>query len=120
VGLLETHKARDLLASPVLRPREEIAALRDRLFALHWRLADFTLRPQRMDFAEFARTSWFGPLDISGVPLAEGDLALRGAPIDRAAPGLLIAIHSATQERHLAANWLSEGPERYSEADVST
>jgi len=120
VGLLESYKARGLLASPALRPREEIDALRGRLFGLHWRLRDFTLRPRRMDFAEFARTSWFGPLDITGVPLANGDLALRGAPIDRADPGLFSTVHSATQERHLAANWLHEGPARYSEADVST
>jgi hypothetical protein len=120
VGLLESYKARGLLASPVLRPREEIDALRGRLFGLHWRLRDFTLRPQRMDFAAFARDCWFGPLDITGIALAEGDLALRGAPIDRADPGLFGAVHSATQERHLAVNWLSEGPERYSEADVST
>jgi hypothetical protein len=120
VGLLETDRARALLASPVLRPREEIDALRDRLFGLHWRLRAFTLRPQRMDIAEFARTSWFGPLDLTGLPLAEGDLAIRGAPIDRAAPSLFIAVHSATQERHLAADWLCDGPERCSEADAST
>lgn len=28
--------------------------------------------------------------------------------------------HSAAQERHQAANWLREGPERYSEASVAT
>ncbi len=120
VGLLESHKARGLLANPALRPREEIERLRARLFCLHWRLRDFTLRPQRMDFAGFARTAWFGPLDITGVTLADGDLALRGVPIDRASPALFSAVHSATQERHLAANWLRDGPARYSDADVST
>jgi hypothetical protein len=120
LGLLDTSRARGLLASPVLRPREEIGALCDRLFALHWRLRNYTLRPERMDFAEFARTCWFGPLDITSVPLAEGDLALRGVPIDQAHPGLLGAVNSAAHERHLAANWLYEGPELYSETDAST
>jgi hypothetical protein len=120
LGLLDGEEARALLASPVLRPREEIGALRARLFALHWRLRDYTLRPQRMDFAEFARTSWFGPLDITGVALAEGDLSVRGTPIDQADPAFLGALHSAAQERHVAANWLYEGPERYSETDAST
>jgi Domain of unknown function (DUF4272) len=120
LGDLDADRARALLAAPSLRPRDEIAALRDRLFALHWRLRDFTIRPQRMDFAGFARTAWFGPLDITGLPLAEGDLALRGVPIDQADPELLRAVTSAAQERHLAVNWLYEGPGRYSEADVST
>jgi hypothetical protein len=75
--------------------------------------------PRADDFAGFARTSWFGPLDLTGLPLAEGDLAIRGAPIDRADPGLFSAVHSAAQERHLAVNWLYGGPERYSDADVS-
>jgi hypothetical protein len=120
LGLLETYKARGLLADPDLRPREEIEALRDRLFALHWRLRDYTLRPARMNFAEFARTCSFGPLDIAGLPLAEGELAIRGVPIDQVDPGLFAAVNSAVMERHLAVNWLCEGPERYSEADVST
>lgn len=116
----DAAKARALLASATLRPREEIEALRKRLFALHWRLRDFTLNPRRMDFAEIARTAWFGPLDIAGLPLAEGDLAIRGVPIDQADPALFGAVHSATMERHKAANWLCDGPERYSDADIAT
>ena len=120
LGDLDADRARALLASPALRPREEIAALRRRLFALHWRLRDFTLSPRRMDFAGFARTAWFGPLDVTGLPLAEGDLAIRGVSIDQADPGLVRAVASAAQERHQAVNWLYKGPARYSEADVST
>jgi hypothetical protein len=41
-----------LLANPTLRSREEIRALRDRLFALHWRLRNFHIKPGVMDFAE--------------------------------------------------------------------
>lgn len=120
LGFLEPYRARALLASPTLRPNEEIEALHKRLLALHWRLRDYTLRPRRMDFAEFARTCWFGPLDISEFDLADGDLAIRGVPIDQADPGLFGAVHSATMERHRAVNWLYEGPETYSEADIST
>jgi hypothetical protein len=120
VGHLRAERARELLASPVLRPREEIEALRGRLFALHWRLRDYFVRPVRMDFAAFARTAPFGPLDITGLPLAKGDLALGGKAIDQADPGVFADAHSAAQERHLAVNWLYEGPRRYSEADTST
>jgi hypothetical protein len=73
-----------------------------------------------MDFAEFARTCWFGPLDITAFNLVEGDLTIRGVPIDQVDPGLFGAVHSAAMERHQAVNWLYEGPGLYSLADVST
>jgi hypothetical protein len=120
LGLLDGEAARALLAQPTLRSREEIGALRNRLFALHWRLRNFHIDPGVMDFAEYARTCWFGPLDISGLPLVEGDLGLRGERIDRAPAGVVSTAHSTAQERHQAANWLWEGPERYSEASVAT
>jgi hypothetical protein len=73
-----------------------------------------------MDFAEFARTCWFGPLDITGLPLVDGDLALQGKRIDRATADAFALAQSIAVERHLAANWLCEGPERYSQAQVNT
>ncbi|MHB1561762.1 MAG: DUF4272 domain-containing protein [Isosphaeraceae bacterium] len=120
LGSAGPGNAARLLAGPVLRPRNEIVALRKRLFAIHWRLRNFELRPEVMDFAEFARTCWFGPLDLSGLPLVEGDLGLRGERLDRASEDVFSTAHSAAQERHQAANWLCEGPERYAEASVST
>lgn len=120
LGLFDAGAAKALLAKPTLRPRAEMGALRGRLFALHWRLRNYSLNPAVMDFAEFARTCWFGPLDISGLPLVKGDLALGDARIDRAAPDVYSFAYSAAQERHQAANWLWEGPERYSEASVAT
>lgn len=120
LGFLDGEAAGALLANPTLRSREEIGALRNRLFALHWRLRNFNINPGVMDFAEYARTCWFGPLDVSGLPLVEGDLGLRGERIDRAPPDVLSSVHSLAQERHQAANWLWEGPERYSRASVAT
>jgi hypothetical protein len=120
LGLLDGGAARALLAKPALRSREDIGALRNRLFALHWRLRNFHINPGIMDFAEYARTCWFGPLDVSDLPLVEGDLGLRGERIDRAPPEVFSSAHSAAQERHQAANWLWEGPEGYSEASVAT
>jgi hypothetical protein len=120
LGLLDADAAKALLANPTLRPRGEIGSLRNRLFALHWRLRNYHVNPGVMDFAEFARTCWFGPLDLSGVPLVEGDLGLRGERIDRAPQDLFSSAHSISQERHQAANWLWEGPEKYSLASVAT
>ncbi|AWM38517.1 hypothetical protein GobsT_33120 [Gemmata obscuriglobus] len=120
LGLLNAGDAQDLLARPELRSREEISALRNRQFAVHWRLRDQYLAPKPMDFAAFARTCRFGPLDITGLPLVEGDLAIGGERIDRAPPERFRAALSTALERHVAANWLWEGPETYSEASSAT
>jgi hypothetical protein len=120
LGGFDYEAAEALLADSQLRPLEEIAALRNRLFAVHWRLRNFHLNCEVLDFADFARTCWFGPLDITGLPLVDGDLALQGERLDRAADEVFSAAHSAAQERHQAVNWLLEGPEQYSEASVAT
>ena len=121
LGLLRRpRQVRSLLKKPMLRSREEIGSLRNRFFALHWRLRNFQINRKVMDFAEFARTCWFGPLDISGLPLVEGDLGLQGKRIDRASSDVFSSAHSSAQERHQAANWLWEGPERYFDASVAT
>jgi hypothetical protein len=119
-GVLRADAARELLAAPALRPRDEIAALRMRLFALNWRITEYHISRQVMDFARFAATAWFGPLDITGLPLVEGDLAIGGMRIDVTPPRELARTRSIVHERHLAANWLWEGPELYSRTDVST
>lgn len=118
--VLNVDGARELLAKPDLRPPAEIGALRNRLFALHWRLRNFSINSKAMDFAEFAQTCWFGPLDVTGLSLIDSDLALKGERIDRAAPDAIGTANSAAVERHKAANWLWEGPETYSDASDAT
>ncbi|OWK36787.1 DUF4272 domain-containing protein [Fimbriiglobus ruber] len=103
-----------------LRSLNELEAYRRQAFAYHWRLRDYGLRPRAMDLRTFARTSWFGPLDISMLELQDNDLALRGARIDRAPADVLGSCTSLARERHQAINWLCQGPETYSRADVST
>jgi hypothetical protein len=120
LGLFDVKASEALLANAVLRPREEIESLRRRLFAIHWRLRNYYLNSDVINFAEYARTCWFGPLDVSGLPVVKGDLALQGKRIDRAAEDVFSSAHSAAQERHQAANWLCDGPELYSEASVAT
>ena len=120
LGWPDPAETKDRLAAASLRPRAEIMALRNRLFALHWRLRNFRIRPEVMDFAEFARTCWFGPLDTTGLPLVDGDLAIGGQRIDQADRDRRATSHSAAQERHQAVNWLYEGPDAYSEASVAT
>jgi hypothetical protein len=103
-----------------LRPAGEIEAGAAKAFALHWRLRNFSLNHEPMDFAEFARTAWFGPLNIEGVALAESDLSIGGVPIFRAEADALQRAMSIAMERHKAFNWLRGCDEIYSETDTST
>jgi hypothetical protein len=120
LGWLDVDVARGLLANATLAARQEIGMLRNRLFTLHWRLVDYRVNPKMMDFADFARTCSFGPLDLTGLPLIEGDLSLGGKRIDRATPEMLACTASAARERRQAVNWLWEGAERYSEVRTDT
>jgi len=120
LGLLDAKVAGELMAKPQLRTRAEIVTRRNQLFALHWRLRNFHITTEAMDFAEFAKTCWFGPMDITGLALVDGDLAIKGQRIDRAEPGAFHAALSTAQERHQAANWLLAGPKLYSDASVAT
>lgn len=120
MNVLDAPAAKALLAHPSLRSRLEINVMRQRLFALHWRLKNFRVRPSAINFTEFARTAWFGPLDITGLPLVEHDLALAKERIDRADPEELEKANSAAQERHLAINWLWEGPQQFSQVRTDT
>ncbi len=97
LGYLDVKAARTLLAKPSLRPWAEIGALRNRMFTVHWRLRNFRIHPGTIDFAEYARTCWFGPMDISGLPLVGGDLALRGKRIDYALQVEFDKAYSAAQ-----------------------
>jgi len=113
-------EARELLRVPRLRPAAEIEAFQNTVFSLHWRLRQYQLAPAPMNFEEFARTAWFGPLSLDGLRLAENDLAIGALPISVAPEAELSHCHSVAQERHRAANWLMGHDEVYSQVDTST
>lgn len=94
--------------------------MRDHLFAFHWRMRDFLIRPQKMDFVEFSRNCWFGSFDLSKFQVVKGDLALGGVRIDKAGPEAVGKASSTAMERHTAINWLLGESELYSETDTST
>lgn len=128
LGMLDIAACKGLLAVSSLRPLPELQAMRRRLLAIHWRLTNFSLRPTAMDFVRFTETSfagfdptaWFSPREVAELPLIGGDLAIGGFRLDRALSDQFSLARSIALERHLAANWLCEGPERYSATDVST
>jgi hypothetical protein len=128
LGMLDVSACKGLLAGPAVRPLPELQALRRRLLAINWRLTSFYLEPTAMDFVrvtetsfgDYDRTAWFSPQEVAELPLIEGDLAIRSARLDKASPDKLSDVRSIAHERHLAANWLCDGPEKYSATDVST
>jgi hypothetical protein len=109
-----------VLHEPRLRSVEEITALSDQIFTLHWRLRQFSLEPAAIDFQEFAKTAWFGPLSLDGLHLSEKDLAIQGLPISRATEQQWRTVMSITQERHQAVNWLEGQEQIYSQVTTDT
>jgi Domain of unknown function (DUF4272) len=128
LGMPNVAACKGLLADPTLRALPELQALRRRLLAINWRLTNFYVRPTAMDFigvtetsfGNYDRTAWFSSQEVAQLPLVEGDLAIRGARLDRVSPDELSLARSIGHERHQAANWLCNGPEEYSATDVST
>jgi hypothetical protein len=109
------------ITTPRLRAPEEIFAMRERLFSIHWRLVDHRVRPAAMDFAAVAKKSTFG-LVTDAAMLVGGDLAIDGLPIAKAAREAIQKTESIARERHQAANWLvgDQPARRYSDVDTST
>lgn len=120
LGLMKVEASEAVLAEPTLRDDDELDAYLDQALAVHWRLREFSLRPEALDFADFAQHCWFGPFDASWASLAGGDLALEGAAMVDAGDELLARTHSSAMERHQAIQWLRGQRARYSEVDTST
>ena len=120
LGFLWAEEAGELLAAPTLRPAAELERVGRQLFALHWRLTEFSLRPKSMYFGAYAKDAWFGPLDVSYVRLQQGDLAVGPQPIIRATPEEVGALASVARERHEAINWLLGQAPLYSRVSADT
>lgn len=119
LGFLEDDPACGL-DDPRLRDDEELERLARRLMCLHWRLREFTSRPGSIDLAKTAGLAFTAAIDLGGVPMLEGDLALRGAPIAACEPDVVTECASIAFERHQAINWLAGHHDVYSEVDTST
>lgn len=98
----------------------------DRVFSVHWRLQEFSLSRELIDFRSVAKKAWFGPLDLTGLPLVNTggmfrrrpDLAVRGKPLTDLAEQELLTCARIAEERHRAMTWLAKGGV-YSEVDTS-
>jgi len=108
------------LSAPRLRRADQIDDFREQMFALHWRLREFSLRRARLDFAKLARECSFGPLDIRELDLVKGDLAIDGRSLLDVAEDRWHECLSIAAERHRASNWLAGFETVYSEVTADT
>lgn len=118
VGFLADHSL--ALEDLRLRPTTQLAEVADTYFAAHWRLVEYSLRRKKMDFADFARTAWFGPLRLADLRLKKRDLAIGRKPLWAAKRDEFFTCLSIIQERHRAANWLLGYNSVYSEVGIDT
>lgn len=120
VGFPRSADTIAVLGEVRLRSPEELVARREQLFAVHWRLRQHGLDGAPIDLGAFARTAWFGPLEVDPATLADdGDLAVGGRTLTAAEPAAVRLASSIALERHRAIAWLLTGG-RYSDTDVST
>lgn len=125
---LDLYEVLDFMRAPptklveraVVRDDEAVAKMASQLLGLHWRMRELRLRGKPMDFRSFARSCWFGTMDVEGVPFAGDDLAVNGVPVAEAKEADVARTMSIAYERHLAINWLRGFHVVYSETDVST
>jgi hypothetical protein len=121
-GVLAARDQLDqLIPSAALDPSFDCQACANRALAIHWRLRQFVQVEQKpLDFATFARGVQWADLDLTGVRLLEGDLAIVDAPIWRAPRERVQMALSIASERHIAANWLIGWHHIYSEVENPT
>ena len=95
-----------LLDAPKLLSADELLRLQRRLLAIHWRAVNQRVRPGAVDFLGLARQEFLHGVDLAGIGVADGDLAVRGVPFSQADAPALQIVSSIAVERHRAANWL--------------
>lgn len=119
LGFLK-ESAGGLLASPRLRSEAELGEMEERMFAVHWRLREFSLTRKPVDLRKVAGNPWMGETGVRQLPLIGGDLSIRGVRISDAGEKDWRGCLSIALERHRAANWLAGFCPVYSDVDTST
>lgn len=109
-----------VLACPLLRPLPEILQGAKTYLTVHWRLREYSVRPDVIDFKRYVSRATWGPLSLADVALVEGDLAIRGERIDRVPEDWRELMRSMARERHNAFNWLLGFAPIYSEVETTT
>lgn len=119
MGFLEDAAA-TALYNPSLRDSAEIEKWADIYLTLHWRLRQFSLRPQPIDFVEYVSKCNWGPLRLDTLEIFDRDLAINGVRIDKIDYAIFRQSLSIVQERHRAFNWLLGFETVYSQVTADT
>jgi hypothetical protein len=109
-----------VLHNPQLRSFEDLNRFAESMLSLHWRLRQYSLDHASMNFVDFAKTCYFGPLELHGLRFVENDLAIGDRTISKASEETWRECLSIAQERHIAANWLIGNNEVYSQVTTDT
>lgn len=117
---LYSEDAHFVIDSADLRDAIDLRAQADRILAVHWRLREWELRPSHLDFAKLASDTWFGPIELTTLPLKNGDLAFNDRPISKVDPALIDRCTTAIAHRHRAINWLCGHHPVYSQVQTAT
>ena len=104
----------------VLRDAQVIDKLAFQMLAIHWRLQQYSLESKALDFVDYAKRAWCGPMDLSLAKLIDNDLAVGNAPFVVAPEEAWRCANGIMQERRKAAHWLLGHEPVYSENDAST
>lgn len=99
-----------------LRSAAEIDDLAARLFAIVSRFRELAASRRPLDFAAFAGSICVGGVDLEGVALSDGDLAVAGRPIASASEPDVLGAQSIAVERFRAVDWLQAGEDEAGEA----
>ncbi len=108
------------LADPRLRPAANIEHWTDAYLTLHWRLRQYSLHPEVIDFSSYVESCTWGPLTLAELQLTDGDLSIAGDRLDRVSEPVFRRTLSITQERHQAFNWLLGEEPIYSQVTADT
>lgn len=106
--------------SPRLRAPDEIERWADIYLTLHWRLRQFKLKPDLMDFVTYVSKCEWGPLRLDDLEIIDRDLGVEGVRIDRLEYDRFRQLLSIAQERHQAFNWLLGFEPIYSQVTTDT
>ena len=115
---LDVAGSREMIDEAKLQSQEQLEQYNADIFAFHWRMVDFRIRPQPHDFAEVRIGPQ--PFDLSWARLRDGDLEIGQQAIAEADSEHVQMAMSIAAERHTAANWLLGEDPIYSRVTPST
>lgn len=112
-----SNDSRAFVKSAQLLDEDQVIDQCEKIFAVHWRLRQFSVDRRAINFPKVANEAWFGPIDIRPLRLIDRDLAIGGVSIAKAPAEAVKKCESIARERHCGANWLVGYHAIYSEVD---